>query len=299
MHVVKLENVSKRINGKEIIDNVSFKVKKGEVLGLLGTNGAGKTTIIRLIVGLVRASSGTITISGHDNMLEYEKATEKLGAIVESPEFYPFMSGYQNLKYFSKMYRDITEEQIDKLVELSGLSNRIHDKLSEYSLGMKQRLGIAQALLNSPNILILDEPTNGLDPAGIQELRQHIRYLAKEKELAIIISSHLIHEVELICDRVAIINEGKLVALKDIQDKKQYIIEVSNPNEAVMFINKRYSLNAKKYDKEIELSFIESTMEISTIIKQLVKNNFLIYRVELKKNYLENDFLNLTSKLKE
>ena len=299
MHVVKLENVSKRNNGKEIIDNVSFKVKKGEVLGLLGTNGAGKTTIIRLIVGLVRASSGTITISGHDNMLEYEKATEKLGAIVESPEFYPFMSGYQNLKYFSKMYRDITEEQIDKLVELSGLSNRIHDKLSEYSLGMKQRLGIAQALLNSPNILILDEPTNGLDPAGIQELRQHIRYLAKEKELAIIISSHLIHEVELICDRVAIINEGKLVALKDIQDKKQYIIEVSNPNEAVMFINKRYSLNAKKYDKEIELSFIESTMEISTIIKQLVKNNFLIYRVELKKNYLENDFLNLTSKLKE
>ena len=168
--VVEIQNVSKVIKGKTIIDSLSFEVNRGEVFGFLGPNGAGKTTTIRMIVGLIGMTSGDIKISGYSVKNDFEKAVRHVGAIVENPEMYKFLSGYENLVHFARMSKGIKKEKIDEAVQLVGLTDRIHDKVKTYSLGMRQRLGLAQSLLHDPKVLILDEPTNGLDPAGIREI---------------------------------------------------------------------------------------------------------------------------------
>ena len=215
---VEIRNLTKTIGKKTIVDNLSLDVPRGEVFGLLGPNGAGKTTTIRMMVGLIAKNNGTVLINGIDVEKNFSKAMNHVGAIVENPEFYRFLSGYQNLKHFANMSVGVTKERIDEVVELVALGQRIHDKVKTYSLGMRQRLGLAQALLRKPDVLILDEPTNGLDPAGIRELRDHLRSLAKNAGVAVIVSSHLLTEMELICDRVAIIQSGKLVDVRPIRD---------------------------------------------------------------------------------
>lgn len=179
--IVQIENLTKRIKGRTIIDSISFQVHKGEVFGFLGPNGAGKTTTIRMMVGLMNITSGDIKIAGYSIQSHFEKAVRSIGAIVENPEMYKFLSGYQNLRQYARMANNVTDEKIDEIVELVGLTDRIHDKVKTYSLGMRQRLGLAQSLLHDPEVLILDEPTNGLDPAGIREIRDYLRLLAKEK----------------------------------------------------------------------------------------------------------------------
>jgi len=215
---VEIQNVSKVIKGKTIIDSLSFEVKNGEVFGFLGPNGAGKTTTIRMIVGLMEMTSGDIKISGYSVKKNFEKAVGQVGAIVENPEMYKFLSGYQNLLHYARMSKGITKEKIAETVKLVGLTDRIHDKVKTYSLGMRQRLGIAQALLHNPKVLILDEPTNGLDPAGIREIRDYVRMLAQEKDMAVIVSSHLLSEMEMMCDRIGIIQKGKLVDVQFVND---------------------------------------------------------------------------------
>ncbi|KAF0825520.1 Efflux ABC transporter, ATP-binding protein [Cytobacillus firmus] len=180
--LVEIQDVTKVIKGRTIIDSVSFDVKKGEVFGFLGPNGAGKTTTIRMLVGLIGITSGDIKILGSSIKTDFEKAVSHIGAIVENPEMYKFLSGYQNLIHYARMSKGVTKEKVDETVELVGLADRIHDKVRTYSLGMRQRLGLAQCLLHDPQILVLDEPTNGLDPAGIREIRDHLRMLARERE---------------------------------------------------------------------------------------------------------------------
>lgn len=179
--VVELKNVSKIIKGRKIIDSLSFQVEAGEVFGFLGPNGAGKTTTIRMIVGLINMSDGDIIICKESVRDQFEKAIQHVGAIVENPEMYKFLSGYENLLHYARMVKGISKQKIMETVELVGLKDRIHDKVRTYSLGMRQRLGLAQSLLHDPKVLILDEPTNGLDPAGIREIRDHLRMLAREK----------------------------------------------------------------------------------------------------------------------
>lgn len=203
--IAQLQNVTKVIKGKKIIDSLSFEVNEGEVFGFLGPNGAGKTTTIRMIVGLMKITEGDVLISGKSIQKDFAEAINEVGAIVENPELYKFLSGYQNLKHFARMHKGITEERIKEVVELVGLTSRINDKVKTYSLGMRQRLGIAQCLLHKPKLLILDEPTNGLDPAGIREIRAYIRKLAAEEGMAVIVSSHLLSEMEMMCDRIAIL----------------------------------------------------------------------------------------------
>ncbi len=207
--IVVLKDVTKVIKGRKIIDNISFEVNKGEVFGFLGPNGAGKTTTIRMIVGLMGITSGDITIAGSSIKTKFEDAVRHVGAIVENPEMYKFLTGYQNLMHFARMSKGITKEKIDEVVELVGLTSRINDKVKTYSLGMRQRLGVAQCLLHDPDVLILDEPTNGLDPAGIREIRDYIRLLAREKKMAVIVSSHMLSEMEMMCDRIGIIQDGR------------------------------------------------------------------------------------------
>ncbi|MCR2802941.1 ABC transporter ATP-binding protein [Paenibacillus soyae] len=214
--VLSVQNLSKKINGKTIVDDVSFELRAGEILGFLGPNGAGKTTTIRMLVDLIKPTSGTVTICGKPVQREPEQALRHVGSIVENPEMYGYMTGWQNLEHFARMQDGIDEARIREVTSIVKLQDRIHDKVKTYSLGMRQRLGIAQALLGRPKLLILDEPTNGLDPKGIKELRTFIRQLAQEG-LCLLVSSHLLSEVQLLCDRFVIIHGGKVAAAGTVE----------------------------------------------------------------------------------
>ncbi|OME04799.1 ABC transporter ATP-binding protein [Paenibacillus odorifer] len=215
--VLSVDGVRKKIGRKWIIDDVTFDVRKGEIFGFLGPNGAGKTTTIRMLVDLIRPTEGKITVCGYNVNRNPEKALQYVGSIVENPEVYTYLTGWENLQHFARMQPGVDNERISEVVDIVRLDQRIHDKVSTYSLGMRQRLGIAQALLGRPRLLILDEPTNGLDPKGIKELREFIRKLADEG-LAVFVSSHLLSEIQLLCDRVAIISKGRVLAVGAVDE---------------------------------------------------------------------------------
>jgi ABC-2 type transport system ATP-binding protein len=216
MNVIMVKNVSKSIGKREIIKDISFEVNEGEVFGFLGKNGAGKSTTIRMLTGLIRADSGSIHVMGHDVKKSYVKTMEKAGVVVENPEFYLSLTGRENLMCVARMYSGISEDRINYVIETIGLKERIDDKVKKYSLGMKQRLGIGQALLCSPRLLILDEPTNGLDPLGIVACRNIIFKVSREEKTAVFISSHLLSEIQQVCDRVAIIDKGRILTVENM-----------------------------------------------------------------------------------
>jgi ABC-2 type transport system ATP-binding protein len=215
---LSVKGLRKVIGKREIIQNLDLELKRGEVFGFLGPNGAGKTTTIRMLVGLIKPTAGSIYICGFDLNKQFPEAMSQLGCIVENPELYAYLSGWRNLQYFARMMDGIDEARITEVVRLVGLAARIHDKVKTYSLGMRQRLGIAQALLGRPKVLILDEPTNGLDPSGIREIREFIRYLAEQEGLSVLVSSHLLSEIQLMCDRVAIISKGRIVRVDSVKN---------------------------------------------------------------------------------
>jgi ABC-2 type transport system ATP-binding protein len=214
---LSVRGLRKVIGRREIISGFDFELHRGEVFGFLGPNGAGKTTTIRMLVGLMKPTAGSIHICGYDIDKQFPDAMSQLGCIVENPELYSYLSGWHNLLYFARMLKNVDEARIHEVVKLVGLSARIHDKVKTYSLGMRQRLGIAQALLGRPKVLILDEPTNGLDPSGIREMREFIRYLAEKEGLSVLVSSHLLSEIQLLCDRVAIISKGRIVKTDSVE----------------------------------------------------------------------------------
>ena len=216
--ILSVRDVKKVIGKKTIVENISFDVKQGEVFGFLGPNGAGKTTTIRMLVGLIKETEGTISIGGYSIKENFREAMRQIGSIVENPELYTYLTGWENLKQFARMLGGISDERIIEIAHMVHLDERIHDKVKTYSLGMKHRLGIAQALLGNPKLLILDEPTNGLDPAGIRELREFIHKLVKEENMSVFISSHLLSEVQMICDRVAIIHKGKMITVAKVEE---------------------------------------------------------------------------------
>ncbi|CEG26568.1 ABC transporter ATP-binding protein [Bacillus sp. B-jedd] len=295
--VLELKNVSKKIRKKTIINNLSFQVREGEVFGFLGPNGAGKTTTIRMIVGLMALTDGDIIICGTSVKDHFEKAIGHVGAIVENPEMYKFLSGYQNLLQYSRMHGGIGTEKIAEVVNLVGLSERIHDKVKTYSLGMRQRLGLAQCLLHDPKILILDEPTNGLDPAGIREIRDHLRMLARERGMSVIVSSHLLAEMELMCDRIAVIQNGELIDVQGVH-------ELAEKNETVYFfetgpLDGSESWICEKWDASIsEGGFTVNARreDIPAILKQLVEEEINVFGIRSEAKSLEDRFLELTSK---
>ncbi|MDF2814198.1 MAG: transporter ATP-binding protein [Paenibacillus sp.] len=215
---LSVRGLRKVIGKREIIQSLSFELKRGEVFGFLGPNGAGKTTTIRMLVGLIKPTAGTIQVCGYDIHKQFPEAMGNLGCIVENPELYSYLTGWNNLQYFARMVKGIDDARIKEVVALVGLTARIHDKVKTYSLGMRQRLGIAQALLGNPKVLILDEPTNGLDPSGIREMREFIRYLAEKQGLSVLVSSHLLSEIQLMCDRVAIIAKGQVVRVDTVHN---------------------------------------------------------------------------------
>ncbi len=215
--VLVATNLTKVIGKRTIVDGVSFTLNPGEVFGFLGPNGAGKTTTIRMLVGLIKPTTGNVTICGFDVRRDFEKALSNVGCIVENPDLYRFMTGRENLEHFARML-SLDASEVERVAELVALAHRLGQRVGTYSLGMRQRLGIAQALLGKPKLLILDEPANGLDPAGIREIRELLRHLAHDRQMAVFISSHLLGEVELMCDRVAIIHKGQLLREGSVSD---------------------------------------------------------------------------------
>jgi ABC-2 type transport system ATP-binding protein len=216
--VIQTFDLTKRYKALTAVDAINFSVQQGEVFGFLGPNGAGKTTTIAMLLGLVRPSAGSAEVLGHDIRSDLSCALPRVGSIVETPAFYPYLSGIENLRIFALILGGDTEKHIPELLQRVGLKARGKDKVGTYSLGMRQRLGLAGALLGDPELLILDEPTNGLDPAGMQEMRFLIRSLADDFGKTIFLSSHLLHEVEQVCDRVLILNKGRIIAQGQVSE---------------------------------------------------------------------------------
>jgi ABC-2 type transport system ATP-binding protein len=294
--VLELVGIGKSIGGKDIVKGLDLTLGEAEVFGFLGPNGAGKTTTIRMIVGLIKATKGKIKICGYDILKDYVKAMSNVGCIIESPDMYKYLTGMENLLQFAAMDRRVTKNRIGEVVDLVGLENRIGDKVSTYSLGMRQRIGIAQALLSRPKLLILDEPTNGLDPAGITEFRKLIRRLAKEDGMTVFVSSHLLAEVQQMCDTVAIISHGTIVksaAVKDVLVSETVNWELSNPEKAIRLLKVKWNIDAiLSNDNTVTASIGEhSHEEINSVF---IKEEIGLKYTYAKQNTLEELFLNLT-----
>lgn len=287
--VLKCQNLNKKLSKTAKISNVSFSLNERDILGFIGQNGAGKTTIIKSILGLYKIDSGKIEINGYDLEKDFVKAISNVGAIIENPDLYSYMTGYENLMIAAKIY-DIKKERVNQIIKLVGLENKINLKVSKYSLGMKQRLGIAQSILHNPKILILDEPTNGLDPSGIIELNNLLLELSKGG-MSIIISSHILSELETICNKFCIVNEGKIIYKKTIDKLKkeqqisEYIFEISDIEKI------KNKLKYEKVDsKHIKIKTTKNN--INDIIKKLLENNIQIYEIKAENLSLESIFLN-------
>lgn len=287
--LLECQNLCKSFGKKQILKDVSFEIDEGDILAFIGPNGSGKTTTIKLILGLQNIDKGKVTINGFDIEKDFVKSIEKVGAIVENPDTYMYLTGWQNLKLTANLYKDITDEKIKEIVKLVELEGRINDKVSKYSLGMRQRLGIARALINEPNVLILDEPTNGLDPEGIKDLRNLLKKLAKEG-LGILISSHNLAELESFCNKVLIIDNGTIIETSEVKEFKnngnKYTFNVSNTKD--LDIKGIYEVTKNKF------SYNGEKEDIANIIKTLVKKNIDVYEVKMEELTLEEAFLKKT-----
>lgn len=233
--MIRIDSICKKFRGRPAVDRVSFEVGRGEIFGLLGHNGAGKSTTFGIALGHVHADSGQVAINGHDVVADRSRALARVGAIFETPAFYDYLSGWKNLRFFLSLSGPVPRARMEEVIRLVGLEERIHDPVRTYSHGMRQRLALAQALLPDPELIILDEPTEGLDPAGIHEIRSLIRDLRSRHGLTVILSSHLLHEVEQLCDRVAILHRGSLVFCGRWQDvesgRARWILETPDPEK--------------------------------------------------------------------
>ncbi len=293
--ILECQHLRKRFGKKEVLKDVSFDVEAGDILGFIGPNGAGKTTTIKLILGLQKINSGNVIINGYDVKKDFVKAIQKVGAIVENPDMYMYLSGRENLKMIARLYHNIDKERIDEVIKLSGLGNRIDDKVSKYSLGMRQRLGIAAALLPKPNLLILDEPTNGLDPEGIKTLRDLLTKLAKEEHMGILISSHNLLELESFCNKVCIIQNGVILESSAISELKKrmsdsvYVIEMDRVSDLYKIIDDKFEvINKNMFRIKINRD------RVPKLIEKLVQNDYQIYQVAQFQISLEEAFLEKT-----
>jgi ABC-2 type transport system ATP-binding protein len=298
--VIEISNLNKRFKSLVAVNDLSLKVLKGDVFGFLGPNGAGKSTTIRLLVSLISPNSGTINIFGKSLKEHRKKILSRVGAIVEKPDFYNYLSAYKNLQILAKLSRiDVKPSRIFELLELVGLKDRYKSKVKTYSHGMKQRLGIAQALLHDPELIILDEPTTGLDPFGMKEIRDLIIRLSKEENKTIFLSSHILSEIEMIADRMVIIDKGTTVvegSVKELlnSDTLKVIFEVNNL-EAVLSALQNTSWNDKiESFLENRITFNLEQNEISRVNKLLVEKGIEVSSVVPKRS-LEEYFLKITS----
>ncbi len=298
--VLEVKSLTKRIKQTAIVDDVSFDVKRGEIFGLLGPNGAGKTTIIRMIASLINRTNGQVLINGHDLDSEFEKAMGDLGAIVENPEFYKYMSGRKNLIHYARMATTpIDSGRLDEVAQLVKLDYAMDKKVKTYSLGMRQRLGVAQAILHKPALLILDEPTNGLDPQGIKEFRMYLRELAEEG-IGVLVSSHLLAEMQLMCDRFAVIEKGKLIHIENMQtqgeeeEQREIAFALRDVLAAARILREEFP-QTDILKQDVQMITVKTTKEQSAkIVRALVQADVNVYEMSIVKTSLEDRFFEIT-----
>lgn len=290
--VLKCDNIKKQIKDKVLVEKISFSIKKGDIVGLIGPNGAGKTTIIKLILGLIKLTEGKVYINGYDIQKDFIKAIEKVGAIVETPDLYMYLSGYDNLKITANNYKNITKDRIKEIIKLVGLEKRIKDKVSTYSLGMRQRLGIAEAIINNPELLILDEPTNGLDVDGIIEMRNLIKRLSHQG-IAILISSHNLTEIDNLCNRIIAIKNGRIItddtieSFKTFSNEQTYILELDHLDD----LDKAMCKEKFEVLEKNKIRVYINKNSISEIMKNLLNSKYQIYSVQEEKLTSEEAFI--------
>ena len=288
---LKRDLFKKEVKQVKALDDVSLEVKEGEIFGLLGANGSGKTTLIKLLCNLIAKDGGKITVLGRDTEQDRDYLKD-VGAIVEAPTMFKNMTGRENLRYFASLTGGLPEQRIDDILNLVGLRDRADTKFSTYSLGMQQRLGIAQAIMTNPKLLILDEPINGLDPDGIMQMRELFQKLVNTYGTTIVISSHILAEMQEICDRVAILVTGKIVAVKELHElmdstqKEIAKIMCDKPNDAFDVISKIKDVEVKLVDGTVYVRCVND--KIAEINKALVKKDVAIYSITIKKRSLED-----------
>lgn len=294
--VLELKNVSKSFGKRKVIDNISLKVNSGEIFGFLGPNGSGKTTTIKMILRLIDSDEGEIKVNGFDNRKQFEQAMECIGAIVENPDMYKYMSGIDNLKLHARI-RNIDERRIYEVLEMVGLRDRAKDKVGKYSLGMKQRLGLALTLLHNPKVLILDEPTNGLDPAGIKQLRDILKKISHEENVAVFVSSHILTEMQQMCDRVAVLDNGKIVKIEQITNSEEEKIEtielrLKNKEKAIKILKEKFEVDAKVEKNNLLVTI--QTERVPEVVKELAIEDVGVKAVIPREHNLEEIFFDAT-----
>ncbi|HIX77361.1 MAG TPA: ABC transporter ATP-binding protein [Candidatus Fusicatenibacter merdavium] len=304
--VVQIRHVSKYFGKRKVVSDLTMTTYAGEVFGFLGPNGAGKTTTIKMLVGLIGIDEGRIAVCGQDVTRNFEKAMANVGAIVENPEMYKYMTGMQNLMQYARMRKGVTKERIRQVVELVGLSKRIHEKVGKYSLGMRQRLGVAQALLHNPKVLILDEPTNGLDPAGIRNLRDILKNLAHQEGICVLVSSHLMSEMQLMCDRVGILVNGTLIQVTSVEEMVEsmqqkaprYRYHVQDAGKAAALLEQEEQCTVEATDPqhlEIRLQGEDPQNHLGEINRKLMQAGVILFTVApVESQRLEDAFIELT-----
>ena len=293
---LEIINVSKSFGKKKVVDNVNITVYPGEICGFLGPNGAGKTTTIKMVLGLLSKKKKKIKVCGYDVKKNFEKAMENIGAIVENPDMYGYMSAIDNLKLYARI-RGINKDRINEVIKLVDLEKNAKEKVGKYSLGMKQRIGLALTLLHKPKVLILDEPTNGLDPAGIKKLRDILKEISHKENVAILVSSHILSEMELMCDKVTVIDSGKIVKTQKIgqeeENETEFVIKVKQEAAAIKTLSEKLNLLVEKKEDGLHFNIIKE--EVSKVVKELVFNNIDVEGVSEKEKKLEDLFFDATS----
>ncbi|MNW43903.1 putative ABC transporter ATP-binding protein YxlF [compost metagenome] len=307
--ICSVQSVTKKIKGKEIAQNVSFEVSKGEIVGLLGPNGAGKTTTMKMIVGLSEISVGDIKIMGYSIKDHLSKALNNIGAVIEEPTFYPYLTGNENLRQYQRMHKTDDRKWLLEVANLVGIEYALKQRVATYSMGMKQRLGIAQALLKKPKLLVLDEPTNGLDPVGIRDIREYLKQLAGNLGMGILISSHQLSEIEKIADRVIIMQDGRIFADQQIGDVtndgfSRIILHIDDAEHTSKIVAELFGVNSS-VSKSITAERLPNQLytvaltinenQIPKLLTSLCIVGISVFRVLSLSTTLEEQYLKLTN----
>lgn len=296
--VIQIHQLSKSFKGVEIVSNVNMNVKKGEIYGFLGPNGAGKTTIMKMILNLVKPTSGEIKILNQTISTTSYQYLSKIGSIIEYPEFYARLSAKENLELHCEYIGIYEKGAVEEALEIVGLNGVEHKKIHEFSLGMKQRLGIARAIVAKPEILILDEPINGLDPIGIKDIRELLLLLKEEHRITILISSHIVSEIESIADTIGILHNGKLlreVKMEDIRkENMEYLeIKIDDVKKAIPVLENKLGIRKYEIANQHCIRIFEHDISQSQINKELILNDIVVNGIEKQQQHLEEYFLNL------
>jgi ABC-2 type transport system ATP-binding protein len=294
--VVETHGLTKKFGDRTAVDHVELRIPAGSAFGYLGPNGAGKSTLIRMLLGLTKATSGTMQLLGHPIPAERGAALARVGAIVEEPRFHPYLTGRENLRIVAAARGPEAHERIDSALARVGLTKRADEKVKAYSLGMRQRLGVARALLADPELLILDEPMNGLDPAGMEEFRFMIRAFVEEGR-TVVLSSHLLDEVEKTCDAIAIVDQGKVVvqgAIGDLTGAATTVLVATGDNARAKTLLGDYEVEAVPEGLRVR---IDDDATAATVNRKLVEAGIDVHRLEPERASLERRFLEITSRL--